>query len=617
MSTKSEVDELIDDAQGYAAGAIEQSTQAVNELIDATDDIGGIFNRTPDIQYSPIGSIDFSGIGKIDPKDKPSALDLSKYIGLSNVAPTAPVLSEVSAPQVQDIAAFEEVAPQIATPAAPAAYTPDSIPDAPEIDTTVALPDVPDVDLPDAPEFEAFVIPDAPAIDAITAFEDVAPEFFSNAPSPVINFSEQAYVSTLKDAARNWLENQIANGGTGIATAVEQGIWERGMAREVESARRNIENAVDEFAASGFPAPPGALRARKRAIRNDLQNRSDDLSRKIAEDQAKLAQDNTQFAITQGIELESLELQHMRAVADRALEFAKATAAIALDTFNAKISAYNVQVEAYRTKVQVYEVNVRAALQQIETYKAVLEGKRIEATLRQSDIELYKSKIQGVESLFGLYRTQLEGERTKIELGRSRVDVYRAQIDGSIAQIRAKESEYGLYRAQQDGEMNKVRLYTAQLDGYKAKIGAESTKYDMLKSKFDADTTVQRQKIESYRAQLDGYVAEVNKNRSAIEALLGEYQGKSNLYEAEIRRASEEYRLSIQESQLELERGRHNSAELNQRYRSIAELALNESNSRIAGYGKAADSAAALAAAALSQINAVAHTSHHLEESEE
>ena len=617
MSTKSEVEELIDTAQNYASSAIQQSTQAVDELIDATDDIGGIFNRSPNVDYTPISDIDFSGIGVIDARDKPSALDISKYIGLPHVAPTAPVLSEISSPEVQDVADFTETAPQIVMPASPVAYTPDALPDAPVLDTSVTIPAAPEESLPDAPTFEAFSIPDAPALETITAFEDVAPEFLGDAPAPVLNFSEEKYISTLKDAARSWLETQIANGGTGLATAVEQGIWERGMTREVESARRNIENAVDEFAASGFPAPAGALRARTAAIRNDLQNKSDDLSRKIMEEQAKLAQDNTHFAIGKGIELESLELQHMRAVADRALEFAKATSTVALSTFNAQIAGYNVKVEAYRTKAQVYEINVRAALQQIESYKAVLEGKRIEATLRQSDVDLYRAKIQGVESLFGLYRTKLEGERTKIELGRSRVDVYRAQIDGSIAQIKAKESEYGLYRAQQDGEMNKVRLYTAQLDGYKARIGAEATKYDMHKSKFDADATVQRQKIDSYRAQLDGYVADVNKNRSAIEALLGEYQGKSNLYEAEIRRASEEYRLSIQESMLELERGKHNSAEMNERYRLIAQLVLKEADSRIAGYGKAADSASNLASAALSQVNTIASTSNVLEESEE
>lgn len=600
----------VNSAHSNATALYQQSSAKVDailaDLLKSVEDIGGVFNRSPDIDYARIGPLNVGNLGVVDPSDKPGGLDISAYINALATAPQAPTLGTLSAPDIGTLPDLTATSPTIGSFASPAPFTPDDDPDQPII-SDITIPAAPDVALPEVPTFDAFVLPDTPEFSFIPAFDESAPVLDVNAPAPVIVFNEEEYTSELKDRAEAWLQNIIVNGGTGLNAAVEQAIWERGMAREVLAARRNIENAIDEFAASGFPAPPGALHARTESIRQDLQNRAEDLSRTIMEEQARLAQNNTQFAVQQGIGFIAMEMEHHRAIMERAFQLARATAEIALAVFNARITAYNAQIEQYRTKVQVFETNVRAALQQLEQYRTLLEGKRIEASLRQQEVDLYRAQISGAEALFGLYRTRLEGVRTQVEVDRGRVDLFRALIEGQSLKVKMKEAEYGLYRAQLDGEKTKVELYQSQVDAYRSRVQAEATKYDMYKSQFDAEVKFEGLKVEEFKAKILAYTSEIEKNKVAISALLDEYRSDNDVYRAQIQKATEESRLAIELQRLEMERGKFNVSELNTRYRLIAELAVQETNARLAGYSTATTASANVASAALSMVNTIAN----------
>jgi len=455
----SSVDQAWGAATQYAGDMLNQVNNILGQLTSATADAG--FDR-PGI--ASMGRLELGDIGSVDARDKPTKISIEKYIDALGEPPVAPELSsEISAPELADLPELDIDPPSVNEYRTPDPFTPGPEPSAPKV-SDIDLPAAPDAELPTAPTFDAFVLPDAPKFDLLPPFDEEAPVLDINAPAPIINFNEVEYVSELKDRAEAWLQNIIVNGGTGLNAAVEQAIWERGMAREVLAARRNIEEAIDAFAESGFPAPPGALHARTEAIRQDLQNRAEDLSRAIMEEQARLAQNNTQFAVQQGIGFVAMEMEHLRNLMERAFQLARATVEIALSVFNARITAFNAQLEQYRAKVQIYEINVRAALQQIETYRTLLEGKRIEASLRQQEVDLYRAQISGVEALFGLYKTRLEGVRTQVEVDRSRVDLFRALIEGQSLKVKMKEAEYGLYRAQLDGEKTKVSLFQSHLN---------------------------------------------------------------------------------------------------------------------------------------------------------
>jgi hypothetical protein len=608
MATISEIDGAIASARATAEAALNEVRAATANLTAWLDD----FTLIP-LGFGEV-SPQLSDIGVIDAQDKPGALDLSGMDdGPEFVAPQLTSIDPLDSANIPELRADP---PNIQSHVAPSAYTPGSLPNAPSL-SDVTLPAAPDETLPEVPSFDTFVLPEPPELTKIEAPTMEMPTFDATAPEPKIAFTEQEYESELKDAAEAWLANVIKNGGTGLAEAVEQAIWNRGMTREIIAARRNLEAAIDEFAASGFPAPPGAVHARTMAIREDIQNRAEDLSRKIMEEQARLAQANTHFGVEQGIGFVAMEMEHTRAIMERAFQLAKATADLSLSVYNAKITAFNGRLDAYRTQAQVYEINVRAALQDIENYKALLEGKRLEASLRQDEVALYRAQVEGVKALFSLYRDKLEGSLAQIQADRGKIDLFRAQLEGETMKISAKEAEYNLYRAKLSGEKDKVAIYQAQVDAYNAQVRGAVAAFEAKKAQYDSALKNNALKIDGYKAEVDFKKALATYNNQRIIARIEEYKANNDTYRAQIAKAEAENRVRVEELRIDTERAKFNMAEFNDRTQLQAQLLLRAAEMKTGGYSQVASTAGAYAAAALSQINAVLSNMHSTEESVE
>lgn len=592
--------------QQYASGAVDQ----VNTLTEALADMVESINADSRIGWSVLRPPQWADLAKVDAEGKPAPLDLSSAFTLLSVGADRPdSYTPGTLPTISpfNLTAFSGTAPELDLPTKPGV----TLPDAPE-SSAVTLPDMPvapDYVLPAVPTLASLTLPDAPDFTAVAPFSETAPSLVLAAPQPVLNYTEQTYTSELQTLADAWLQSQITNGGTGLEADVENAIWTRGMTREAVAARRNLENAQDEFAAAGYPMPPGALRARMREIRADLQNRSEDLSRKISEDQAKLAQENIKFAIDAALRLEALTLQHFNNIADRALRYAQASVDVALAVFNARVAEYNVQLEVYKAKAQVHEINVRTALQDIEAYRALLSGKQIEGSLRMQDVELYRAQIAGAEALFGLYRTQLEGTKVEGDIERLKLDIFRAEMDGYIAQIRAKESEYAIYQAEINGEKTKIEAFSAAVSAYRAQAEAQSAFTDAQKAQVQAAVEVERGRIEQVKTQLAVYLADIDRNKSAINALIDIYRVENDAYKAEIGRAEAEARMALQGLSIETQTHLANVSEMNAKFRREADLLRELTAIGVTGTTAAAQLQADIAASALSQVTTIAQLS--------
>jgi len=609
MATVSEIDSAIAQAKATAESALNEVKAATENLTDWLEEFEVIR-----VSYGEVAPQN-SNIGVIDPADKPGRLDLSDLdSGIGEYE--APELETIDPLDSANLPAFSASEPTLKTHAEPSAYTPGALPNAPSL-SDVKLPAAPDEELPDVPSFEDFVLPDAPELTKVDPPDMQLPTLDATAPEPVIAFNEEEYESELKDAAEAWLTNVIKNGGTGLAAAIEQAIWNRGMTREITAARRNLEAAIDEFAASGFPAPPGAVHARTMAIREDIQNRAEDLSRKIMEEQARLAQTNTHFGVEKGIGFVAMEMEHTRAIMERAFQLAKATADLSLAVFNAKVTAFNGRLDAYRTQAQIYEIHVRAALQDIENYKALLEGKRLEASLRQDEVALYRAQIDGVKALFSLYRDKLEGSLAQIQADRGRIDLFRAQIEGESLKISAKESEYNLYRAKLAGEKDKVAIYQSQVDAYNAQVQGAVAAFEAKKARYDSQLKSNALKLDGYKAAVEFKKALATNDNQRIIARIEEYKANNDTYRAQIAKAEAENRVRVEELRIDTERAKFNMAEFNDRTQLQAQLLLRAAEMKTGGYSQVASTAGAYAAAALSQINAVLSNMHSTEETVE
>lgn len=104
------------------------------------------------------------------------------------------------------------------------------------------------------------------------------------------------------DEATAWLVSTITNGGTGINKSVEDQIWQRGRDRVVIDGKRAESQVLNDFASRGFSLPSGVLAARLQEIRFEQLGKTQELSRDVAIEQAKIEIESLRFAVELAID---------------------------------------------------------------------------------------------------------------------------------------------------------------------------------------------------------------------------------------------------------------------------------------------------------------------------
>ena len=183
-------------------------------------------------------------------------------------------------------------------------------------------------------------------------------------------------MTLLADAIR-WCKRSINEGGTGINTAVESALWERGRSRILKQSARDIATATEKYARAGWPLPPGAMLNDIAMIRQDNRDKLAEQSRDIAIKSFDAELENVRFAITTAGDLFTKALQ---AVSDyvRTVMLAPQTAAQLSTSIN------GLKNDAARTLVSLYQAQ-NAALEpflRLEITDAELKERANEANLR-------------------------------------------------------------------------------------------------------------------------------------------------------------------------------------------------------------------------------------------
>jgi hypothetical protein len=188
-----------------------------------------------------------------------------------------------------------------------------------------------------------------------------------------------------------WLKRAIEQGGTGINVNVERQIWQRDRDRLSVEAATASEQAVSQWAARGYPLPPGAAAA---AITTIAMRRTEQVaaaSRDAAIKAFETEIENIRFAIAQAIDYRTRAIaaaaDYIKALA-AAPEIASRMSTQAGDAQAKLISAvagyYNARTNAAElvTKVDIYnaDAQIRAALANQDT-DAKYTGLRVDAAV--------------------------------------------------------------------------------------------------------------------------------------------------------------------------------------------------------------------------------------------
>lgn len=500
---------------------------------------------------------------------------------------------------------FTANAPTLNMPTAPSSILP-SAPSAPAL-AEIVLPVAPTYSLPVAPTFDAITLPTPPSI-PLPVFSSTLPVETLIVPTNTFSWYEAAYSSSLLDAAKAKLLDNIQNGGYGIDTTDEAALVDRERARQMEMTAAQIDEIYRSAAGRGFPLPPGDLNVAVQRAMQDAYDKLSTVSRDIYLKRADLYVENRKFTITEARALETVLIGYHSSVQERSLNAAKAVLQLGIEIFNASVARYNAQLDAYKTEASVFESKIRAALAQIEIYRVQMDGKRIELAVQTQRVELYRAQLAGVNAVIDIYKTQVQAQAEVANIQRLKTEAFRAQIEAYAAQVQSKVAEAQVFEARVRGEVARVNAFEGQVRAFAAQVDATKAQSDTLLGNLRLQTEQFQAQARVYEAAISGYRAGVDKQAEYIRAQLSEYQTDASVYSTKGNLYAEAARVGV--SQVDLE-GRMRFKALDiviENARSKLEALKSSANINVAKSGLVEHYITAAVASAIGSLNAISAT---------
>lgn len=137
---------------------------------------------------------------------------------------------------------------------------------------------------------------------------------------------ETAFNNDFYDAIKAKLTTDLVNGSSGIGGTVEQDIYDRAVARKELEEVRIYDELEERLSSTGFDLPTGAMTSALQEHGNAVAMRTQDINLKIIEEQADLAQKNSQFVITASTNLDNILRDFIGKLNQRSLDYKKALA---------------------------------------------------------------------------------------------------------------------------------------------------------------------------------------------------------------------------------------------------------------------------------------------------
>lgn len=423
-----------------------------------------------------------------------------------------------------DIDDFAEADPTLTFPDAPV-ISYGSVPTVPSVGE-VAVPDAPTIAAVDAPELLSLSTITTPAIDLregmLTQLENI-PTLTLLEPTAYSHQVGPNYASALLDAIKGNLAGRI-NGGTGLAPAVEQAIWDRARDRETRTAQANIDQVTRSSEALGFQLPSGVLAAQLRDAEQVYFEKLSDLSREIGIKQADLEQANLKDAIAQGLQLEAQLIDMSWKMEQLAFESSKQYAQNAIDVYNAAVEQYKALMLGYQTFASAYKTVIDGELAKVEVYKAELDGEKAKADINKALVEQYKASIEAGMAQVEIYRAQVSAAQTLVSLEQAKIGAAGEQIKAYVAQVNAETARVEAYKAGVTAEVTKVDVYRAKVSAFSAKVGAQGEKARAEISRYSALSQANAAEWEGYRARVGAESERVRALGLQSNALLDGYR---------------------------------------------------------------------------------------------
>lgn len=400
--------------------------------------------------------------------------------------------------------------------------------------TVPLLPTVKDVAVPDAP---AVTLPTVPTMltlsthtfgginlheDWLDKLDDI-PELSVLAPTK-LNYTRGAgYASALLDNLKATINARL-NGASGLAPAIEQGIWDRARDRETQIALAREEEAKRAAEAMGFPLPTGALAGMLADSRREYADKLSSLSRDVAIKQAELAQENLRHAIDTAISLETQLMDQAYKLEQLVFEAAKATADNEIQAHNAALEQFKALLAGYQAYASAYETLIKAELNKVEVFKALLSAEELKSQINTALVQQYKAQIEGAMATVEIYKSQVGAAQTLVELEKAKVQTAGEQIRAFVALNNAEMSKVELFKAQLSADGMKLESYKTLAQAYSAKAGAQAEKARVSVARYQAQISAKGLEWDGWKAKVSAQVARVDAAAKQASVLVDGYK---------------------------------------------------------------------------------------------
>ncbi len=399
----------------------------------------------------------------------------------------------------------------------------------------VAIPDAPTVVLPTAPQFLQLQTHTFGGVnlheDWLDKLDEI-PELSILQPTPFSYSPGAKYASQLLENLKATLNARI-QGGTGLAPAVEQAIWDRSRDRETQLALAREQEALRGAEALGFPLPSGVLAAQLQDARREYHDKLSGLSRDIAIKQAEMEQANLQQATTLALQLESTLLDDCYKLEALALDVAKTTAENAINAHNAALEHFKALLTGYQAYSAAYDTVIKAELNKVEVFKAMLAAEETKANINKSLVERFKAEIDGAMAAVQIYQARVGAAKTLVELESTRIQAGAEEVKAFVATINAETAKAELYKTRIGGETAKVGAVEAVARAYGAKVGAQAEKARVGVAKYQAQISAKGLEWDGWKAQLASATARVESAARLSSITIDGYRAGATAAEAQ------------------------------------------------------------------------------------
>lgn len=254
-------------------------------------------------------------------------------------------------------------------------------------------------------------------------------------------YNEPTYNSALQAALQAALIDFVENGGTGLGATVEAALWARAQARQDILNERTYSEAEEFYASRGYSIPAGALGGRLTEALAEQTRADAQLNYEVTIEQARLARAQTEHSINASLTLEGQDKERFNNMANRTLEYAKASVQVIIDLYLAKVQAFVAQTESAKLSAEAAKIRV----------DAVAAANKSETDVYAVSIEGYKAQVQAeigiVEALAKVYGYEIAGYEADAKVAamdlEAQIKTYQAKIDQANNQttLTLKEAE--------------------------------------------------------------------------------------------------------------------------------------------------------------------------------